>query len=533
MTAVTFDPSAKSADITLSNGNLTITSGSGAQDTAKANLFEASGKWYCEILVTTAGSDPYIGVCTTTQSVNALLGNEATSYSYRGSTGNKFHGTPAAYGATWTNGDRIGMEFDATNGTLEFFKNGTTQGVAYTGMTAGSYTAAISTSNAITVMTADFGATAFVRTPNAGFAGWDSPAPTPGIGTGAMQKMTAVGSRLAAGAGVMSPMTAAGGRNGFGTAVMQPMTVVGAGGPHYGQGTMLPMTAAATGHQAAYSGSVMTQMTAAGTGHDSSINTFVGIAPAPRLVSTVTSGEVITVTASAPMPLLVATLVSPAVITFAGTARAPRLSAQILTGNAITFLGTVAAPIMVAAGHPAYTITFAGTAPAPRLSATLNAATLAAFRTWVLNTRKGALSEYGSEWAFNSYTFFNGKVLGCGSAGIVELGLQGADNTTPITARVRTGQESFASSFHKRVPRIYTSGNFSGDMIFRTITDEGGTRSYLLGWNNATGLQQRRVPVGKGPKSRFFSFEYENVNGSDFGVNDLLVYPVHLRRRVQ
>jgi hypothetical protein len=40
------------------------------------------------------------------------------------------------------------------------------------------------------------------------------------------------------------------------------------------------------------------------------------------------------------------------------------------------------------------------------------------------------------------------------------------------------------------------------------------------------------VPVGKGPKSRFWAFSMANVDGADFSINDVLVMPTHLRRRV-
>jgi len=266
---------------------------------------------------------------------------------------------------------------------------------------------------------------------------------------------------------------------------------------------------------------------------DGIVLTFKGTTPAPRLSATIITGGAFEFYGVAPAPFLVATVVNPAIITLSGVAPSPRLLAQILTGNVASFIATTPAPTMLAAGYPAYTITFSGTAPAPRLTATLSAAVASACRTWVLNTKKGPLTEYGPEWAMNSYTFFNGKVLGCTSGGIVEIGVQDVDNTTAITARFRTGQDGFESSFHKRLPRIYVSGDFAGDMTFRTITAEGGTRSYLLGWNNATGIVQRRVPVGKGPKSRWWQTEVENVAGADFSVNDVLLYPVKLRRRVQ
>jgi hypothetical protein len=275
-------------------------------------------------------------------------------------------------------------------------------------------------------------------------------------------------------------------------------------------------------------------------------------ARAPHLSASVLSGTIITVVATAPIPALDATLLNPAIITAANSAampqlaaamatgnilaaalaaRAPRLDAQILTGEVATAALTVVAPIMSAAGYPAYIITFAGAAPAPYLEATLGATLAENYRTWVLNTRKMAISEY-SGFEFNSYTVFQGKIIAAGPAGVVELGVQDTDNAAPINATITTGQDSFGSSVHKRVPRIYTSGKMDGDMRFSATTTEGGARVYELPYNGVTGVQQRRVGVGKGAKSRMWQFTITNAKGADFDLNDILVYPVKLWRRI-
>lgn len=279
---------------------------------------------------------------------------------------------------------------------------------------------------------------------------------------------------------------------------------------------------------------------------------FVETAPVPLLTATAVTGELITVTATAPLPILTAALDNPAIITAANSAaapqlaaamaagniitaallaRAPRLSAQGLTGHVGTALLTAATPIMEAAGYPAYTITFAGTAPLPQMDAVLGATVAAAYRTWVLNLRKGALTEYDG-FAFNSFAVFNGVVLAAGPAGVFSLGTQATDAGTAITGRVKTGQDAFGESVHKRVPRLYVGYDTDGDMLFRVITTEGGSRTYSLPDNHVRGIQQRRVPIGKGVKSRYFQFETENVAGADFSVSDILAYPTKLRRRV-
>ena len=73
-----------------------------------------------------------VGLCEQTHVEGNNL-NGAKAYSYYGVTGYK-QGSPSAvdsaYGATYTYGDVVGVAFDSDNNTLEFFKNGISQGVA-------------------------------------------------------------------------------------------------------------------------------------------------------------------------------------------------------------------------------------------------------------------------------------------------------------------------------------------------------------------------------------------------------------------
>lgn len=594
MTYTTFNPSDKNARITLSGGDLVanISSGVGGFAPVRAALAISAGKFYCEFTITAKNGEITLGIANASASLadGSYIGSDSGGYSYL-QTGSTLHSASSAgYGATFTGGDIISMLFDADAGTLVFWKNGVTQGTAFTGIT-GSWSPAIALQVPVTTITANFGASAFTYAPPAGYYGWGDIPPTPGNAAGTMQAMTAEGARMSAGAGTMQAMTSAGGFNGFGSCTMQAMTNSASGGNNSATLAMNAMTAEASGRSEHRGAVTMAAMTAAATGYDSSINTveatvpaitlsssvitgevitFEGAVPAvtlecgtkdavltvpvPTLSATLLSGSIITVEARIAPPILVATLDNPTIITAASTVpairlsaslatgnlatailtlRAPSIAAQILTGNVATVAATVAAPIMEAAGYPAFTITFAGTLPAPRLNATLSAAIASTFRTWVTNLRKGALTEYGPEWAMNSYAVFNGKVLGCTSNGIVELGTQALDNATAINSTVKSGADNFGSSVIKRLPRIYLSHTAAGDARFKLITTEGGSRTYALDHNGVTGIQQRRIPVGRGPKSVRWQWEYTNTDGSDFDIEAVLAYPQALRRRVQ
>jgi hypothetical protein len=57
-------------------------------------------------------------------------------YAYRNSGDKRSSAGVVAYGSSYTTNDIIGIAFDNTNGNLTFYKNGTSQGVAFTGLTS-------------------------------------------------------------------------------------------------------------------------------------------------------------------------------------------------------------------------------------------------------------------------------------------------------------------------------------------------------------------------------------------------------------
>lgn len=168
--------------------------------------------------------------------------------------------------------------------------------------------------------------------------------------------------------------------------------------------------------------------------------------------------------------------------------------------------------------------------PMFQISGNISQAVDTVFRTWVLNIRKAALTEYDN-FAFNSMTNFKGKILAAGPSGIFQLAAQNTDNSAGINANILTGQNDFGSSMLKRIPRIYVGYKSSGDMEFHTITSQDGARKYLLSINACLGLQQRRIPIGRGPKSRYWQFGLVNRDGTDFLIESILIYPEQTHRR--
>ena len=130
----TWNPLRNDQSAVLTNGNLDLsTAGSGDRYGAYTTLGVSSGKWYWEITAGSLSTDGYnIGITSASKSPTSALGSDAESYIYLNTANKRTSATTVAYGATYTAGDVIGVALDLDVGTLTFYKNGTSQGTAYT-----------------------------------------------------------------------------------------------------------------------------------------------------------------------------------------------------------------------------------------------------------------------------------------------------------------------------------------------------------------------------------------------------------------
>ena len=145
----TWNPLASASTSTLSNGNLDAMTGTTFPGTVSATFGMSTGKWYWEITFSGSNYGPYIGIKSTAEATTSYPGQAATSYSWysEGSSYSKKINNSISVdyslGVGFTLGDIIGVAFDADAGSLEFYKNGTSQGVAFTSISAGTYVAAV------------------------------------------------------------------------------------------------------------------------------------------------------------------------------------------------------------------------------------------------------------------------------------------------------------------------------------------------------------------------------------------------------
>lgn len=158
---------------TIQNGNLDI-SGLTILMTALSSVGVTSGKWYWEVtLNTSVAGVPQIGIAKQglgTISTNGL-GQSVNAWTYLSNANKGNNNTFTAYGATYTVGDIIGVAFDVDNGTLVFYKNNSSQGTAFTGLTNGPYFPAFggSSGSSAVACSANFGQRPFTYTPPTGF----------------------------------------------------------------------------------------------------------------------------------------------------------------------------------------------------------------------------------------------------------------------------------------------------------------------------------------------------------------------------
>ena len=130
--------------LSITNGNLDYSGTSGWWG-ARSSIGMTSGKWYCEVTIT-GGSTPYNTIVGLTTSQAAASGTDfyagldAYGWGYFGSNGRKFNnGTSTAYGNNFGLNVTVGIAFDADAGSLTFYESGTSQGIAFTGLTNGPY----------------------------------------------------------------------------------------------------------------------------------------------------------------------------------------------------------------------------------------------------------------------------------------------------------------------------------------------------------------------------------------------------------
>ena len=127
-----------------------MTANNAAPRAATPSRFRGVLQVECEwINVSLSGTTAAVGILTpeAMNAANSTLGNTAGSWAYLSDGTKRANSSGVTYGAAYTLNDTIGMVIDFAAGSITFYKNGASQGVAYTGLTSLELYAAAQTFN--------------------------------------------------------------------------------------------------------------------------------------------------------------------------------------------------------------------------------------------------------------------------------------------------------------------------------------------------------------------------------------------------
>jgi hypothetical protein len=155
---------------TITNGNLQTLTAATNFGITFGTIGVSTGKFYWEITPTSLTGGGSIGVANDSAALDQFLGQNANGWSYY-NDGNKYNNnTATAYGASYVANDVIGVALDMSAGTLVFYKNNSSQGTAFTGLTGTLFPAMSDGSGSgSSTFAANFGQRPFSYTPPTGF----------------------------------------------------------------------------------------------------------------------------------------------------------------------------------------------------------------------------------------------------------------------------------------------------------------------------------------------------------------------------
>ena len=170
----------------LSNGNLT-SKGAGGLNQCLSTIGMSSGKWYFEATIIDNTDNQGVGIALK-PTPGTFIGNTSSGYLYYGN-GTKRHSTTNTVVAdSFTDGDVVGIAFDADAGNLYFYKNGVAQisgSAAFTGLTSGPYFFTVDQDHTSSEIDANFGQRKFAYDAPSGYkALCTTNLPTPTIADG-------------------------------------------------------------------------------------------------------------------------------------------------------------------------------------------------------------------------------------------------------------------------------------------------------------------------------------------------------------
>jgi hypothetical protein len=181
----TLNPLTQSSQGIIENGNLQFRSTSSQWGGSSSTIGMQSGKFYMEV---NGGSKVMVGITSDPNSPSdGGYHSRSDSYTFYSFNGNKVNSdTQTSYSSAWTSsGDVVGALYDADNGTLSFYRNGVSQGNAFTSLDTSKTWHFVAYTKDSTAVPCNFGQRAFVFSVPTNFKALSTTSlPTPTIADG-------------------------------------------------------------------------------------------------------------------------------------------------------------------------------------------------------------------------------------------------------------------------------------------------------------------------------------------------------------
>lgn len=142
------------------------------------------------------------------------------------------------------------------------------------------------------------------------------------------------------------------------------------------------------------------------------------------------------------------------------------------------------------------------------------------------------LSQF-TNYNYNSICKFHGKYYGASDSGIFELDTGDLDDTATIHAYFELPVSDWGVDNQKRIRSAHLGVESNGELLLTLTDDEGRSYPYTVTPNQVSHKQHgTKITAGRNNgKGRYWQLRVDNIDGADFSVNSISVYPVILNTR--
>lgn len=151
---------------------------------------------------------------------------------------------------------------------------------------------------------------------------------------------------------------------------------------------------------------------------------------------------------------------------------------------------------------------------------------------YAMNLRTGGMVRY------ENYPFVDFATVGSLSLAVAEDGLyllEGDDDAgEPIRSRIRTGMSGFGTDMLKHNPNAYVGYTSDGALLLKVLTSDGGRKKanyYQLRPRQTPAPTSDRFDIAKGLTGVYWGYQIENIDGADFELDTIKVWPFVVQRR--